>query len=930
MTDQGASELPAASVLSDVERRAITGFADIRRDGQLLVSDLAKVSQDPVYTEAAEPVRDAWRRQSELVSHIIHEDVPAQDSGASPIEAHIQSADQNRDIAPNLAALHFAKAALLQQAAGLDYEETLRKAKYYRNLAEEEGIGTLTPGDLLPDALILRIAKNATRDVEMPDVERVARASQTDRSLISDYALVLPEERRPEYVGAFPEGEQGIVSLEMDAALSEVLNSDLINTVEDQAQRQQVIGRVMQAFAQSLGTLGRPDAFPQGREPGSRWTGKQIMETLLNVGGEDSIRILKDISEHTTSQLKALNKQLKKKPAAERAALMRPFMSFTARVLDTLVEVDTRRGGVLAMRYLEMTALPNRLFTHFSRKLVVQSYFSASLTPFLENPANIPVIKKIMSRHGSQLNTIVDTLVQIPDYVADHDLVTREAELLEALDDLGTLTPRIFERYRAKTPEERKAFAAKIRELKPQFFRNTPIKGILRGEDRDILTEMVYVAYKPMGMSFEKVSELIGKVDDRTEDVARYTFPENGYPVMLERRGRYTVREKQQVDISALRRFRDVLRGKPEDPAGEEQAPDTEPSFQKAIRALISSEPAAEDMPDEARQQSADTALLRQLLAPFSQEPRVQEFLQRSQDIGLDNAHETASELAEIMGVYFHDNYERILADYFTGHEDVFAHVAGLLSSDEVRGAMDTQFAQFGATVNWGDVERALHPPVQDRLKQLIATGTSQKGEAYVASLITRLIEGRYIGLIQKGVKGELAKFVAASGDGGYASKGTLQAYISKNVGSFFAKASAGLCTAEDIPLFNRGDHFHINVVEGDEAVRANIMAYVVPVNGRPSLVLRGFNPTADWVSKIDVESFCEQIIAIGKDFQQSNGLAGVYITTQGSWHALSNRDQVARYLVGRYHGQKGIDVNLPVGRSHGGDEHVVKAVYPV
>ena len=64
---------------------------------------------------------------------------------------------------------------------------------------------------------------------------------------------------------------------------------------------------------------------------------------------------------------------------------------------------------------------------------------------------------------------------------------------------------------------------------------------------------------------------------------------------------------------------------------------------------------------------------------------------------------------------------------------------------------------------------------------------------------------------------------------------------------------------------------------------------------------MRGFNPTADWVGKIYVESFCEQILAIGKQFQEANGLASVYITEQGGWHALSNREQVAQYLMGRY-----------------------------
>jgi hypothetical protein len=39
----------------------------------------------------------------------------------------------------------------------------------------------------------------------------------------------------------------------------------------------------------------------------------------------------------------------------------------------------------------------------------------------------------------------------------------------------------------------------------------------------------------------------------------------------------------------------------------------------------------------------------------------------------------------------------------------------------------------------------------------------------------------------------------------------------------------------------------------------------------------------------------------IAKQFQEANGLGGIYITEQGGWHALSNREQVAQYLMNRY-----------------------------
>ena len=89
---------------------------------------------------------------------------------------------------------------------------------------------------------------------------------------------------------------------------------------------------------------------------------------------------------------------------------------------------------------------------------------------------------------------------------------------------------------------------------------------------------------------------------------------------------------------------------------------------------------------------------------------------------------------------------------------------------------------------------------------------------------------------------------------------------------------------------------------------------------------MRGFNPTADWVGKIDSANFCEQILAIAKQFQETNGLAGVYITEQRGWHALSNREQPAQYLMGHYiNGKKGIPFSLQVASTH-----TVSTIYPI
>ncbi|MEA2097861.1 MAG: hypothetical protein U9P70_02190 [Patescibacteria group bacterium] len=129
-----------------------------------------------------------------------------------------------------------------------------------------------------------------------------------------------------------------------------------------------------------------------------------------------------------------------------------------------------------------------------------------------------------------------------------------------------------------------------------------------------------------------------------------------------------------------------------------------------------------------------------------------------------------------------------------------------------------------------------------------------------------------------------------------------LKAYVSKNIGSFFAKASAGICTADDIELFNRPDHFHFNLAEdignNNEIIKGNIQAYVIEDNGEKSLLLRGINPNSNFIYEVDTATLCEEIIKVAEQFKEDNGLKNVYLSEQiKGWHALSNRDSVFEYL---------------------------------
>jgi hypothetical protein len=64
----------------------------------------------------------------------------------------------------------------------------------------------------------------------------------------------------------------------------------------------------------------------------------------------------------------------------------------------------------------------------------------------------------------------------------------------------------------------------------------------------------------------------------------------------------------------------------------------------------------------------------------------------------------------------------------------------------------------------------------------------------------------------------------------------------------------------------------------------------------------------------------------IAKQFQEANGLGGIYITEQGGWHALSNREQVAQYLMNRYINRRsGMPLSLQVASNH-----TVSTIYPI
>ena len=491
---------------------------------------------------------------------------------------------------------------------------------------------------------------------------------------------------------------------------------------------------------------------------------------------------------------------------------------------------------------------------------MTEGYLTKNTERYLTDKDNMPFLRRLVAMHPNQFNTVIDTISQIKDY----NPAKNQEEVFSAITDLESLTPIIFDRYRKADAFGKKELAQKIKDLKPKFFRNIPVKDILPQKDRDILVEMVYLAYKPVGMNFEKVKGFMNTVEDRTEDLEGYKFPENGYDFSLDVGQKIILKEGETLDLSKLSAYKGML---------SVPYPEDEESIKK-FSALLSRVAKAGSLNEEE---------IGNILSVINRDEFVLSFTKRYERLDDQNAYNYLNELREIFGIYFKDNFKERLQNFLSANPSIEGQIMKILTSPDRQKTFKTKLGKRAEEINWENL--------------------SDKKE--MSRLITIFLDTSILKSSKEAINKNANKFTAGDGRTGLAAKKDLKAYISKNIGSFFAKASAGICTSEDIPLFNMESHFHINVVEGDDSVRANIQAYIIEDKSKKSLLLRGFNPNTDFLDKIDSESFSEKVIEIGKQFARDNNLNAVYITEQGSWHSLSNRERVGNYLQKKYHGKK-------------------------
>ncbi|MBF3494886.1 hypothetical protein ISF74_07755 [Burkholderia pseudomallei] len=138
------------------------------------------------------------------------------------------------------------------------------------------------------------------------------------------------------------------------------------------------------------------------------------------------------------------------------------------------------------------------------------------------------------------------------------------------------------------------------------------------------------------------------------------------------------------------------------------------------------------------------------------------------------------------------------------------------------------------------------------------------------------------------------------------AHQSAMHAFVSKHPAAFFAKQATGLCSWNNVKMWQEARHAHLVVFDpltGKLAALALLYVEVVPDLDatRPALILRGINPTVAMVTNHEPHSVVEAFFALAMDLARAHGLAGVAFPSDGGQDFMSNRTDIGTVIRKRY-----------------------------
>ena len=515
------------------------------------------------------------------------------------------------------------------------------------------------------------------------------------------------------------------------------------------------------------------------------------------------------------------------------------------------------------------------------------NYLDTSLNLSQPNEQEIEFVKKLF---GQYPNAIINVLKMISEN-KDISIKKDEKDIFDVLDRLGNITPIIFIKYRGLDSKNKEGYLDKTKEIKQGMFKNKPIDI---KNNFDEMAELIYLSYNPIGMSFSEVKKYLEELKDRTKDLKRYEFPENGYDIKIESPTDKALRENKEINFENINYITEVIKKSIEI--------NKEEDYNKKISIALDKIAKASPNIDE------DSLL--HLISIIDNENIVSLAERKFNKSDINDVYSYLSETKEVLGVIFKDNFQKDLEQFLNKNPEIIKQAAATFQKEKRKNAFIKSIKK-----ELGNSNEILD---EEYWKDLNIEKISRLLSIFIEKKIIKRERGKINKELNKIEEKESGKGTSRRKK----EKLNLKAYISKNVGSFFAKASAGICTADDVNLFNRPNHFHINLTEeiekDNEIIRGNIQAYIIDDDGEKSLLLRGINPNSSFLYGVDEKNLCDKIIEIAVQFKDDNNLKAIYLSEQlEGWHALSNRDSVYKYLKKAYlkdENSKEIDFKITKG----------------
>lgn len=394
--------------LSAPERQAVALYADLRRRSQEI--RLATLNLElPGTTEAMRVVYD---EQIELVKKEANGE--AEKKSVTPVEiAELTAkADAMGELFPELAALCYAEAAKVRQLISAPPASTELSLDYILTLAREasdltKDLPKVAPSSLLADAIIIGIQRRLAKETPLPSQDKIARAAPADPALTADWALILPEKDRAEFLSLFPDDAvRARVGREIDLALAPRLHQAVVEKEGDEpAQRLKVRSRLFQELKSAV----------EESKTSDKLIARQLAEAMGTLG-EDTRQLLLELIRDATED-------------SDRKIAEQP--GHIPRIIKIFLEnFDDWRGNDVVLRLAGDAKLNSHLAIYLLGKLVDNGYLSKDVKEWWQEQK---AAGKISRKKSSEAK-------RVPAAVADEK---RRLEVIHGVvTDLGVMPSR--------------------------------------------------------------------------------------------------------------------------------------------------------------------------------------------------------------------------------------------------------------------------------------------------------------------------------------------------------------------------------------------------------------------------------------------------------------------------------------------------------